>query len=83
MSEWTFVNAGESQGFIPVPLLFLIYIDDIVYEPCASVRLFAGVVVGNPSTIDITLNNDLTFSCDCFVNFNATIQMLLTCLILK
>ena len=71
------------------PLLFLIYINDIVNELRASVRLFAEdtslyIIVENPTDAAITLNNDLNFittwASDWLVDFNAakTLSMLLT-----
>ena len=40
-SSWTSVKAGVTQGSVLEPLLFLLYINDIVVDMNSSIRLFA------------------------------------------
>ena len=81
ISEWPSIFAGVPQGSFMRPLLFLIFINDIVNNIQSNIHLFADdtslyIIVENPNTATLTLKSDLGtihhWPDDLLVDFNPT-----------
>ena len=64
-SDWTYIRAGVPQGSVLSSSLFLVYINDIVNDIGANIRLFADdtslfIIVDDPVTAAERLNADLS-----------------------
>ena len=68
-STWGSIEAGVPQGAVPGPLMFLIYVNDIVDIVKSEIRLFADdttlyIQVDNPAEGANTLTHDLSSMSD-------------------
>ena len=64
VSDWASIRAGVPQGSILDPLLFLLYINNIVHYIGSNIRLFADdirlfIIVDDPVTAAGCINTDL------------------------